>query len=304
MDHAAPEPLARLKIVIAFALVYTVWGSTYLAIRIAVATLPPFTLAGARFVIAGVLPMIVLRLRGVPLPTAAQWRNAAIVGLCLSLGGNGLVTWAEQRVSSSVAALLLAITPLWFVLFDGLRPSGRAPSRMALLGLLLGFAGVAWMLGPSSVRQELGSPPLFELFVLTLASMLWVAGSLYGKHHDKPQNVWMWTAAQMLCGGLGLVVVAAVSGEVARWPTLQVAPEALLAVLYLIAFGSWLGYGSYVWLLEHVSPAQLSTYALVNPAVAVVLGTWLLAEPWTPALGVGALSILSGVALVQLSQAA
>jgi drug/metabolite transporter (DMT)-like permease len=134
--------------------------------------------------------------------------------------------------------------------------------------------------------------------------MLWVAGSLYGKHHDKPQNVWMWSAAQMLCGGLGLIVVAAISGELARWPALHPTPDALLAVAYLIAFGSWLGFGSYVWLLEHVPPAQLSTYALVNPAVAVVLGTWLLAEPLTAALGVGALLILSGVALVQLSQPA
>lgn len=302
MDSAPQANVSRLQVVVAFGLVYTLWGSTYLAIRVAVASLPPFTLAGSRFVIAGLLPMIVLRARGVALPTPRQWGNATTVGLCVSLGGNGLVTWAEQSVSSSVAALFLAITPLWFVLFDGLRPSGRAPSRLAMLGLLLGFAGVAFMLGPSSVRRELGSPPLFGLLVLTVASMLWVAGSLYGKHHDKPHNVWMWSAAQMFCGGLSLFVVAAISGELAHWPALQLAPRAVLAVLYLIVFGSWLGFGSYVWLLEHVSPARLSTYSLVNPAVAVVLGTWLLDEPVTAALGAGALMILGGVALVQLSQ--
>lgn len=290
----------RTGILIAFALLYIVWGSTYFAIRIGVRVWPPFTMAGARFVIAGALPMLVLRWRGTPLPNAHQWRNAAVVGSCLSLGGNGLVTWAEQTVTSSVAALLIAITPMWFVLLDALRPGGRIPSGRIVLGLIVGFGGVVYLLGPSELRSALGSPPVASLLVIVIASLLWAGGSLYGKYNDQPRSVWMWSAAQMLCGGVALCVIALATGE--PWQlTAAIASEAGVgSVLYLIVFGSWLGFGSYVWLLGRVSPAQLSTYAYVNPIVAVLLGAVFLDEPVTPGLVQAGLLILTGVILVQL----
>jgi drug/metabolite transporter (DMT)-like permease len=301
--HGALEthaPVNRVGVVIAFALLYVVWGSTYFAIRVGVQVWPPFTMAGARFVVAGLLPMLVLRARGVPLPTARQWRNALVVGSCLALGGNGLVTWAEQTVSSSVAALLIAITPMWFVLLEALRPGGRAPGMRVLLGLCVGFGGVVFLLGPSELRDELGSPPLVSLFAIVVASLLWAGGSLYGKHHEQPSSVWMWSAAQMLSGGLALCAIALVTGEPSQLTAAIWSDVGLGSVVYLIVFGSWLGFGSYVWLLGRVSPAQLSTYAYVNPIVAVALGATFLGEPVTSGLVQAGLLILGGVILVQL----
>lgn len=293
-------PPARLAIVVAFALLYTVWGSTYFAIRIGVRSWPPFSMAGARFVLAGLVPMVVLRLRRVPWPTARQWGNAAVVGTSLALGGNGLVTWAEQRVSSSLAALLIATTPMWFVLIEAVRPNGRAPSARTLFGLALGFGGVVSLIGPAELRKGLGSPPIDALLVIVLASFLWAGGSLYGKHHEQPRSVWMWSAVQMFSGGLALCLVAITRGELSQLTAAALSPSGWGSVVYLIVFGSWLGFGSYIWLLGNVSPAQLSTYAFVNPIVAVALGAVFLDEPVTPGLGIAALLILSGVIIVQL----
>ncbi len=297
-------PPSRAAVVLAFALLYVVWGSTYFAIRVGVQVWPPFTMAGTRFLIAGLLPMAILYARGVPLPNLQQWRNAAVVGTALSLGGNGLVTWAEQTVSSSVAALLIAITPMWFVLLDALRPAGRVPAGRILVGLVIGFGGVVYLLGPDDLRQELGSPPIAALLVIVLASLLWAAGSLYGKYHEQPSSVWMWSAAQMTCGGLALCVIALVIGEPLQLTAAIWSVSGVGSVVYLIIFGSWLGFGSYVWLLSHVSPARVSTYAYVNPIVAVMLGAAFLDEPLTAGLVQAGCLILLGVLLVQLPERA
>jgi len=292
------------QLILAFSLLYVVWGSTYFAIRIAVRTLPPFGLAGVRFAIAGGLPLLFMRLRGAPWPTARQWRNAAIAGGCLMLGGNGLVSWAEQSVSSSLAALLIAVTPLWFVLLEALRPNGTRPSVRGLFGLVVGFIGVAWLIGPDGMRRDLGSPPLFGIALCLLACASWAFGSLFAKHSDRPESAFMTSALQMLCGGVELVVVSALAGE--SWLAPSAGPpltEAWLALVYLIVFGSWLGFGSYMWLLQRVSPEKLSTYAYVNPLVAVLLGVWLLDEPFTASLLGPALLVLAGVVIVQLPAA-
>jgi drug/metabolite transporter (DMT)-like permease len=289
----------RVEEWIAFGLLYVVWGSTYFAIRIAVRSWPPFSAAGLRFVIAGGLPLLVLRARGEPWPSARQWRNATIVGGCLMLGGNGLVTWAEQTISSSLAALLVAVTPMWFVVLEALRPGGVRPTRRTLLGLAIGFCGVALLIGPDAVRSELGAPPLFGLLLLMLASILWAFGSLFGKHSEKPRSLWMASALQMLCGGGLLIALALALGEPARIPPAAFGAEALGSLVYLIVAGSWLGFGSYVWLLDHVPSARLSTYAFVNPLVAVVLGVSLLHEPWSLGLVWSALLILGGIVVIQ-----
>jgi drug/metabolite transporter (DMT)-like permease len=285
---------------LAFALLYLVWGSTYLAIRIAVRTLPPLTVAGARFLVAGGVPLAVLRARGAPWPTRLELRNAAIVGGCLMLGGNGLVSWAEQTVSSSLAALLVAITPMWFVLFEALRPGGQRPTRRTLLGLSIGFLGVAYLIGPDKVRRELGAPPIAGLCGLLLASMSWAFGSLFGKYSARPKSLWMTSALQMLCGGALLLALAVAIGEPAQLSRAGLTAEALGCVVYLIVFGSWLGFGSYSYLLDRVTPASLGTYAFVNPLVAVLLGVWWLGEPLTPSMGWAGALILLGVVIVQL----
>ncbi|HEX4351694.1 MAG TPA: EamA family transporter, partial [Polyangiales bacterium] len=226
----------------AFALLYLVWGSTYLAIRIAVRTLPPFTLAGLRFLIAGAVPLAVLRARKVPWPNRLELRNAFIVGTCLMVGGNGLVSWAEQSVSSSLAALLIAVTPLWFVLFDALRVGGQAPSRRALFGLLVGFLGVASLIGPDNVRRDLGAPSLVGLTVILFASVSWAFGSIFGKYNAHPKSLWMNSSLQMISGGVMSIAVGVCTGEPARLAHSTISYDALLALLYLIMFGSWLGY--------------------------------------------------------------
>jgi drug/metabolite transporter (DMT)-like permease len=291
---------STLELVLAFALLYVVWGSTYLAIRIAVRTLPPFTVGGVRFMIAGAVPLAVLRARGVPWPSKLELRNAAIVGGCLMLGGNGLVGWAEQTVSSSLAALLVSITPMWFVTFEALRPGGQRPTRRTALGLLVGFLGVAYLIGPDNVRRDLGAPPIVGLCALLLASTSWAFGSLFGKYSARPKSLWMTSALQMLCGGALLLASGVLLGEPARLTRAALTPAALGCVGYLIVFGSWLGYGSYTYLLDRVTPASLGTYAFVNPLVAVLLGVWLLGEPLTASMGWAGMLILTGVVIVQL----
>ena len=307
-DSSAPASSALAprawQLILAFGLLYVVWGSTYLAIRIAVRALPPFALAGARFLIAGGLPLAFMRLRGAPWPSARQWGNAALAGGCLMLGGNGLVSWAEQSVSSSLAALLIAVTPLWFVLLEALRPRGTRPSARGLLGLGIGFLGVAWLIGPDGMRKDLGSPPLFGIALLMFACASWAFGSLWAKHTDKPASAFMTSALQMLCGGAELLVLSWLVREPWQLPAASAQlTDAWLALAYLIFAGSWLGFGSYMWLLARVSPEKLSTYAYVNPLVAVLLGVFFLGEPWSARLIGPALLILLGVVIVQLPAA-
>jgi drug/metabolite transporter (DMT)-like permease len=300
-ESTAPRPW---QLILAFGLLYVVWGSTYFAIRIAVRSSPPFALAGARFLVAGALPIGVMRLRGASWPSARQWRNAAIAGGCLMLGGNGLVSWAEQTVSSSLAALLIAVTPLWFVLLEALRPRGTRPSARGVLGLGLGFVGVAWLIGPQGMRKDLGSPPLFGIGLVMLACASWAFGSLFAKHSDKPASALMTSSLQMVCGGAELLALSLLAGESTQLAAASAPPaEAWLALAYLIVAGSWLGFGSYVWLLGRVSPEKLSTYAYVNPLVAVLLGVMFLDEPWSARLFGPALLILLGVLIVQLPAA-
>ncbi|HET8939366.1 MAG TPA: EamA family transporter [Polyangiales bacterium] len=287
------------KLWVAFALLYVVWGSTYLAIRVAVAVFPPLGLAGLRFVIAGGLPLLWLRARGQPWPARVHWLNACIVGGCLMLGGNGLVSWAEQTISSSLAALLLAATPLWFTLFEAMRPGGQRPSVRAAVGLFSGFIGVLLLIGPENMRQELGAPPLIGMGAVLIASASWAFGTMFSRHRAGPSSALEASALHMFCGGVELVIVSVLSGE--SWAAKQ--PDtfnAWVACVYLIVIGSWLGFGSYTWLVPRVSPSKLSTYAYVNPLVAVFLGVWLLDEPAGPKLIVPTLAILSGVVLVQL----
>ncbi len=290
-DTSKPAPSA-LAIGLALAAVYLVWGSTYLAIRVGLHDFPPFMMGAIRFFIAGTLMYGVLRLRGHAAPTKAQWKNAAIMGLFMMLMGNGLVNVAEQSVSSGLAAVAVASMPLWAGLFGAMR--GQHPGRGEWLGLAVGFAGVVWLnLGSEMSGSWVG------MLCLLLAPVAWAWGSVWSRGRDLPAP-FMSTAAQMLCGALAMAVVSALTGE--RMEPLPGVP-ATLALVYLAIFGSIVGFGAYVWLLANVRPALATSYAYVNPPIALLLGALLLDERF----GAGAIGamvvILGGVLIIARAKA-
>jgi drug/metabolite transporter (DMT)-like permease len=266
---------------------YIIWGSTYLAIRVALQSYPPFLLAGCRFASAGVLLLSALRLRGVALPTARQWRNAAFTGILLLGFGNGLVCYAEQSVSSGISAVAVASMPLFAALFAGLY--GEWPSRRETLGLLIGFVGVAVLnLGSSLSASRLGA------VALLVAAAAWAFGSVWSRRQDMPAGP-MNTAAQMLCGSGALLVVGFAGGEtLPHHPSLH----ATLGAAYLVVFGSLIAFSAYLYVLKHASPALATSYAYVNPPVAVLFGVLLLGEKVGPFDLVGMTIILVGVVTI------
>ncbi len=250
--------------------IYLIWGSTYLAIRFAIETLPPFIMAGTRFLIAGVLLYVVARGRGAPRPTRAQWRGAAIVGTLLLMGGNGAVTWAEQHVASGATALLVAMVPLWMVLLDWLRPGGRRPPHTVWVGIAVGFAGLALLVGPGHVVGGPGSA--MGVAALVVGTLAWATGSLLSRGLPHPESPLLGVGMQMLAGGSVLLAAGLLSGEAGHVVLQNVSTRSVLALIYLVLFGAIVAYSSYVWLLRVAPPAIVSTYAYVNPVIAGLPG--------------------------------
>jgi drug/metabolite transporter (DMT)-like permease len=270
----------RLRIALAFLSIYTIWGSTYLAIRFAIETFPPFLMAAIRFLIAGGVLYAWMRFRGVPHPTRANWKAAIIIGGLLLLGGNGGVTKAEQVIPSSLAAVLITIVPIWMALLELLRKDRIVPTPHVVLGLVLGFGGVVLMVGPGDLA---GSGGLNSLWagVLIFASFSWAIGSVYSRTAPLPKTPLLGSGMEMLSGGALLLVVSAVSGEWAGFQPGNVSFLSLVSFIYLIVFGSLIAFSSYVWLLTKTTTARASTYAYVNPVVAVFLGYFLASEQLT-----------------------
>jgi drug/metabolite transporter (DMT)-like permease len=294
----------RARLVAAFAAVYIIWGSTYLAIRYAVQTLPPLLMASARFVIAGVLVLLWARWRdGAAWPNRVEWRVGLISGALLLLGGNGGVSWAEQRVPSGIAALLVAIVPLWMVLIEWLRPGGTRPTAAVFAGVGLGLAGLALLVGPDALRSGSGSDA-YGAVVLVLASLSWAAGSLYTKFAPRATSATVGTGTQMLAGGLALLVAAFVAGEPSRLDIAHASTSSIIAFAYLLTFGSLIGFTAYVYLLAHTTAAKAATYAYVNPVVAVLLGWAIAHEPVTWRTILAAAVILGGVAIITITREA
>ena len=287
----------RARLVLAFAATYLIWGSTYLAIRYAIDTLPPFLMAGARFLVAGTLLFAWARLRGAERPSARHWRSTAIVGGFLLLGGNAGVVWAEQRVASGLAALLVATVPLWMVVLDKLRPGGRNPTGRVLLGVALGLSGVALLVGPGEFAGAKGIDPAGAI-ALILASLAWAMGSIYAKGAALPRSPLLATGMEMLCGGALLLVAGSVAGEWARLDLAQVTPRSWLALVYLVTFGSLIGFTAYIHVLGRVSPAMATTYAFVNPVVAVFLGWAFAGEPVSARTLLAAAVIVAAVVVI------
>ncbi len=296
IQHSGEQP-GTTAIVLAFAVIYLVWGSTYLAIRFAVETLPPFLMLFARFFTAGVLMYAFLRWRGEARPTAREWAGAAVVGGLLLLGGTGAVGWAEQWIDSGLAALIVAIVPVWMVLLDWIGPAKRRPTRATIAGLVLGLMGVAVLVGPVELSgdarmQFIGSA------VVVFGTLSWAIGSVYGSSLPHPSSPWMSAALQMTAGGILLLLFGTAMGEWARLDPGQMSARSLGALAYLVVFGSLIAFAAYIFLLRHEAPARVGSYAYVNPVVAVFLGWALASEPVTPRTIVAAAIILTGVALI------
>ena len=291
------EQPSRVRVIVAFAAIYLIWGSTYLAIRIAIGTVPPFLMAGTRFVIAGTLLFAWAHLRGAELPSRRNWGGAAVIGLLLLAGGNGAVVWAEQRVPSGLAALLVATVPVWTVVVDWLRPGGPRPRGGVVIGLLIGLAGVGLLVAPGQIAGGGRVDPLGAL-VLMFGSISWSIGSVYSRTAPLPRSPQMATALEMLCGGAALLAGALVSGELRGFHPDAVTGTSVLAVVYLIIFGSLVGFSAFVWLLKVSTPAKVSTYAFVNPAIAVIVGWAFAGEMLSPRTLMAATIIVAAVVLI------
>src|SRR6185295_7340032 len=280
------------------AALYVIWGSTYLAIRFSIETIPPFTMAGVRFLIAGALLFLLARLRGEPAPDRRNWGAAAVVGTLLLVGGNGGVVWAEQRIDSGLAALLVTTMPFWLVLITWLMPQGKAPTARTLVGIAIGFSGVCLLVAPGS-SGALHVDPLGAL-VVGLSAVSWATGSVLSRRLPLPNSPVLSTALQMLSVGAVLLQQNVAFGEPAHFHPANVSLRSLLALAYLIVFGALVAYTAFVWLIRNAPPAIASTYAYVNPLVAVFLGWAIAGEPLSPRILFAALVIVTGVVIVSL----
>lgn len=291
-------PSARFALILAFTAIYLIWGSTYLGIRVAVETIPPFLMGSLRFATAGALLLLYLRLSRGPLGiTRRQLRDNAIIGGFLLLGGNGLVSWAEQYIPSSIAALIVGSQPLIMVMTEWAWPKGPRPATLTVLGLFLGFAGVTWLIAPwhTTGSDALNVP---ASLVVLMACICWAFGSIYGRNAKEAAAPFICSALQMLSGAALLGLVALFRGEWAAWHPSNVSVNSWWALVYLTFVGSLIGFSTFAWLMKHSTPALVSTYAYVNPIVAVFLGWLLLSEPISPRLLSASAIIIVSVALI------
>jgi len=286
------------RFIAAFAAIYLIWGSTYLAIKLAIASIPPFLMLSFRFVPAGLLLYAFLRLRGIPAPTRKQWFAAVGVGTLMLAGGTGAVAYAERSIHSGLAALLVAVVPMWMVLFDWMGPARRRPTRRVLVGLAVGFLGVGLIVGPA--WEGAGMAGLGAVAIVMFGTICWALGSVYSRHLSKPQSSFMSSAMQMTGAGISLFLLAVLFGETATFDPSIITQESAMAVGYLIVFGSLIAYAAYVWLLHHTTPARVSSYAFVNPLVAMLLGVWLGNESFGPMAIFAATLVVTSVVLVTL----
>ena len=279
-DLPNPSTPSRALIVAAFAALYTTWGATYLAIRFAVEVLPPFLMVGTRFLVAGSILYLWARKGGAPRPDVSQWKSAAAIGLLILVFGNGLVSWAEQKIPSGLTALLAATVPFWMVILDWMRPRGVVPSGKVVLGLMIGFVGVAMLFQPWH-SAEGGRLDLLSTAMLLVATFSFATGSLYSVGANLPSSPILSMGMEMLAGGFIAMWVGMLRGELADVEFSTFTVRSLLALTYLILFGSLVGFNAYMWLLRVCAPAWVSTYAFVNPVIAVFLGWALGGEPLT-----------------------
>jgi drug/metabolite transporter (DMT)-like permease len=292
----------KTKIWIALLALYIVWGSTYLAIRFAVETIPPFMHASIRFLISGAILYLWRRAASDATPTTSNWKATAIVGTLLLLGGNGLVALAEKTIPSGIAALVISTSPFWLVLFESLRAGGTKPNWQSILGLIIGFSGVFILIGPANITGSGQHLDTASVIMLLTAPFLWSLGSIYARGADMPKSSLMSTGMQMLAGSISLFIVSVLTGELSGFSFAQVSANSWWGLIYLITFGSLIGFVSYGYLLHNAPVSLTSTYAYVNPVVAVFLG-WLLAnEELNARIGIASAIIIGSVIFINVTR--
>ncbi|HEX6573820.1 MAG TPA: EamA family transporter [Gemmatimonadaceae bacterium] len=297
MSESAPS---RTKIIAAYAAIYLIWGSTYLGIRFAIETIPPFLMGGTRFMIAGAILYVLMRARGEPRPTLAQVRSTAIIGAAFILCGNGTVVWAEQFVPSGIVALLVAILPFWIVLIEWLGPARIIPGFGVTLGLIAGIAGIVVLIGADALNPSTsaGGALLKGALAVMGSSLVWAIGSIYSRKAALPRSAFTATGLEMFLGGAMMFMVSLITREPMHFDPAGVSARSIAGFIYLTTIGSLVGFTAFIWLLQHEPPARVSTYAYVNPVVAVFLGWALAGEPLTPRTVIAAAIIIGAVALI------
>ncbi len=294
----------RIALISAFAALYLIWGSTYLGILFAIQSIPPLLMAGARFLLAGIILYTGARLSGAPRSSRTEWRTALIVGACLLLGGNGGVTLSEQYVPSGLAALLVATVPIYIALLSWLFGMSKRPNAITWAGLAGGFVGVGVLVSPALRFSTTGESPhaWIGMTILLCSSLIWSAGSLYSRTAKNASSPFLAAGQQMLCGGALLLVAGIATGESNHFDPRRITMQSFGAFVYLVLIGGIIGYVSYAWLLRHCEPAKVATYAFVNPIVAVILGAAFAGETLTWRTMIGAGLIISSVAVVITAQ--
>lgn len=285
-----------LKLVAAFAAVYIIWGSTYLGIRFAIETLPPFLMAGVRFLSAGAILFSFSKFKSRTPITLTHWKSAFIIGALLLLGGNGGVVWAEQFVPSGLTAVLVATVPIWVVTISFLKKDAVKPNGKTVAGVLLGFAGLIFLVNPFNLQG--GDVNLYGAAAILIATISWAFGTIYTKHAAFPESKLSAVGMQMICGGILLSLTGMLTGEISEVNFNGISIKSVLAVLYLIIFGSIIAFTSYIWLIEAAGPSKASTYAYVNPVVAVFLGWIFAGEIITIKMIIAAVIIILSVAII------
>lgn len=308
MSTASPHP-SRAALIAGFAAIYIIWGSTYLGIRIAVETIPAFLMASVRFLVAGgIVAGFIALTRGFR-ASGKQWRDNAIIGGFLCLGGNGLVSWAEVKVPSGIATLIISAGPVFIVLMDwavhawakdGKR--GTRPNALTFAGLALGFLGLAILVGPEVMTTGVNGLDPWRVLGLLAATFLWGVGMMIMRYTRDPAEPFTASGIQMLCGSGWLLLASLATGELSRFDPSVITGRSVLAWSYLVVFGSLIGFSTFTWLMKHSTPAKVSTYAYVNPIVAVFLGWLVLHESVSPRIFVAAAIIIAGVALITVAK--
>jgi len=307
---SASSPTAsRASLIAGFAAIYIIWGSTYLGIRIVVETVPAFLMASVRFLVAGLIVAGFIALTRGFKATAKQWRDNAIIGGFLCLGGNGLVSWAEVKVPSGIATLIISAGPVFIVLMDwavhaffkdGKR--GNRPTALTFVGLALGFIGLAILVGPDVLATGVGSLDPWRVLGLLGATFFWGVGMIIMRYVRNPAEPFTASGIQMICGSGWLFVASLLTGELSHFDPGAISSRSVVAWIYLVIFGSLIGFSTFTWLMKHSTPAKVSTYAYVNPIVAVFLGWLVLHEPVSPRIFVAAAIIIAGVAIITVAK--
>jgi drug/metabolite transporter (DMT)-like permease len=297
-----PAP-KKLRIILAFAALYLIWGSTYLGIRFAIETIPPFLMAGTRFLIAGLIMYSIAWSQDIVKWSWANWRTSLIIGACLLLGGNGGVTISEKYIDSGLAAVIVTVVPIYIVVLGWVTGMAPRPTAVVWLGLVGGFVGVGILLGPSlRFSSNHAHGPAIGMSILLVSSFLWSAGSLYSRASKHAASPFLTAAQQMICGGMLLLLTGALTGEMRRFQPGSVSILSMASFAYLVIIGAVVGYTAYIWLLRHCDPAKVATYAYVNPIVAVLLGAAFAGETLTMRTLVAAALIIGSVAMVITAQ--